>query len=80
MTRTSVVAVVESGEADLSDTEGVQNFRRDGNRLTFDVESGRMAPVMAELVALGIDSLTAQPPTLEDLFMRHYERDDEVVS
>ena len=31
---------------------------------------------MRQLSTVGIRSLTSQPPTLEELFLRHYDRAD----
>ena len=40
--------------------------------MTFDVDSDQLASVMSELAALGITALSSHPPTLEELFLRHY--------
>lgn len=74
LTRTAVEVRLEEREADLSRLDGVHDFTRDGGRLRFQVEAEKMGVVMAELSRRGIVSLTAQPPSLEDLFMRHYEQ------
>jgi ABC-2 type transport system ATP-binding protein len=34
-----------------------------------------MAALMATLGASGVTSMTSQPPTLEELFLRHYQKD-----
>jgi ABC-2 type transport system ATP-binding protein len=41
------------------------------------VDGNRVADVVAALSAAGLRSLSSQPPTLEELFLRHYV--DEVV-
>jgi ABC-2 type transport system ATP-binding protein len=33
-----------------------------------------MAELMAALGAGGVTAMTSQPPTLEELFLRHYEK------
>ena len=33
--------------------------------------------MLAELTAVGVRTLTSQPPTLEELFLRHYEDEPE---
>jgi ABC-2 type transport system ATP-binding protein len=43
-----------------------------GTRVTFDVDNSQMSAVLSTLGALGVDSFTAAPPSLEELFMRHY--------
>jgi ABC-2 type transport system ATP-binding protein len=37
------------------------------------VDSTGLGGLLAQLTAFGLLSLTCQPPTLEDLFLRHYE-------
>ena len=44
----------------------------DGARVKFDVDSAELDRVMRVLVDGGVRSLTATPPTLEELFLRHY--------
>jgi len=39
------------------------------------VDSDAMTKVMEMLLPLGIKSLTVEPPSLEELFMRHYGED-----
>ncbi|MCW5953400.1 MAG: ABC transporter ATP-binding protein, partial [Propionibacteriaceae bacterium] len=43
-----------------------------GDHLRFAVEPDRTAEVLAVLAASGVSGLTAQPPSLEELFLRHY--------
>jgi ABC-2 type transport system ATP-binding protein len=72
LTRTTV-SVVTAGPADgLASHPGVHDLVAADGRTTFDVDSDQLAAVMAELAALGITSLTSHPPTLEELFLRHY--------
>ena len=40
--------------------------------VTFDVDTGDLNTAVQHLTTLGLRSLVSQPPTLEDLFMRHY--------
>jgi ABC-2 type transport system ATP-binding protein len=44
----------------------------DGWELTCEVESFALSQVMSVLAAAGLTALQTQPPTLEDLFLRHY--------
>jgi ABC-2 type transport system ATP-binding protein len=37
------------------------------------VDNGELDGVLRYLSSLGVRSLTSQPPTLEELFLRHYE-------
>lgn len=50
-----------------------------GDRLRFAVEPDRTAEVLAVLAEAGVSGLTAQPPSLEELFLRHYGNDRAVA-
>lgn len=52
--------------------DGISGVVRRSNGLSFQVDSAKMGNVMTELSAYGITKLESAPPTLEDLFMRHY--------
>jgi ABC-2 type transport system ATP-binding protein len=41
-------------------------------RLRFDVESDHLAAVVQLLAPCGVIALRSEPPTLEELFVRHY--------
>ncbi|WP_205631513.1 ABC transporter ATP-binding protein [Leifsonia xyli] len=47
---------------------------RDG-RIRFTADSDALAPVLAELARLDVRGLTVAPPSLEELFLRHYGDD-----
>jgi ABC-2 type transport system ATP-binding protein len=87
LTRTSVTAVVDGDPAAVGRVDGVHDLdtRSDdaGTRLTFDVDNTSMGEVLTVLSGLGVHSFTAAPPSLEELFMRHYGddlSDDAVVA
>lgn len=44
-----------------------------GNRLTAMVDSAHLTGAMAALSQLGLASLTVEPPSLEAMFLRHYD-------
>ena len=73
LTRTSVDATTTRPIAGVADLDGVTDFLlHDGNRASFSVANAHMSRVMAAVSNLGIEVLESQPPTLEELFMRHY--------
>ena len=74
LTRTTITAVVDGDPASLSALAGVHDLKKTGPEVRFEVDSDRIGPVIQELGTLGIQSLVSQPPTLEELFMRHYLR------
>ena len=75
MSRTTVeVDTVRSAEA-LARMDGVHGYRTEAGRTVFDVDGDQVPPVMSALAPLGVRSLIAHPPTLEQLLMRHYGAD-----
>ena len=72
LTRTTVTAETAEPATTLTAMPGVHRPRFDDGRLTFDVDSDDLDVVIAALSRLGLRSLTAHPPTLEELFLRHY--------
>ena len=72
LTRTSVIAELERPVTGLADLPGVHDLDVQGNRAMFEVDTGRLDAAVGLLHGAGIRSLTATPPTLEELFLRHY--------
>lgn len=72
LTRTTVTAETDAPADALSTVAGVHDLSLDDHRVAFEVDGDRLNEVMGRLVALGIRSLTCHPPTLEELFLRHY--------
>lgn len=70
--RVSLVAELAGPPAAVQDMPGVHGARIEGSRLYCDVEPDRLNSVLQRLTAIGVTSLTSQPPTLEQLFLRHY--------
>jgi ABC-2 type transport system ATP-binding protein len=73
LARTSVSAVLTTVPLDLADLPGVHDLVVQGQRITASVEPRGMAELMAALGAGGVTAMTSQPPTLEELFLRHYQ-------
>lgn len=72
LTRTSITAELAGSPNGLSTLDNVHDLRIDGRKVTFDVETDSLGPVLRQLTDVGVRSLTSQPPTLEELFLRHY--------
>ena len=72
LTRTSVTADVTTVPQGLELLTGVHDVVVAGQRISAQVEPSGLAPLMQALTAAGLHTLTSQPPTLEDLFLRHY--------
>ncbi len=75
LTRTSISAELASPLHGLDGVAGVHDLVAEGNRATFDVDTAQLDAALERLLAVGIRSLTSQPPTLEELFLRHYGDD-----
>lgn len=73
LTRTSVEATTTAPIAPMAEADGVTDFvAHTGHRAAFSVADAKLAEVMNQLADLGIEAIESQPPTLEELFMRHY--------
>ncbi|MGZ5404971.1 MAG: ATP-binding cassette domain-containing protein, partial [Nocardioides sp.] len=72
LTRTSVSAELAAPAPGLADVAGVHDLEADGLRVRFEVDTARLDEVLGVLRGAGVQSLTATPPTLEELFLRHY--------
>ncbi|TCC60180.1 ABC transporter ATP-binding protein [Kribbella pittospori] len=75
LTRTSIQAELAGAVNGLAQLPGVHDLDVEGNRVRCEVDTAQLDAVMRQLSASGIKSLVAQPPTLEELFLRHYEDD-----
>jgi polyether ionophore transport system ATP-binding protein len=72
LTRTSITVETEQPAGALVDLPGVHGLEIDGAHARFDVDSAHLDDTIRRLSELGIRSLVSHPPTLEELFLRHY--------
>jgi ABC-2 type transport system ATP-binding protein len=75
LTRTTVVVETAKPIGTLSELPGVHDARVDGTRAQFSVDTGELNGILERLVEYHVRSLTSSPPTLEELFLRHYGDD-----
>lgn len=75
MTRTTFEVQTERPAEELASLPGVSDLTREDGRVHFQVDGDRVQPVVQALAGLGVHALTAHPPTLEQLLMRHYGED-----
>ncbi|HKF34863.1 MAG TPA: ABC transporter ATP-binding protein [Jatrophihabitantaceae bacterium] len=73
LTRTSIDAVLAAPPNGLATLPGVHGLDVEGTRVRFQVDTAQLGGVLAELTRIGVRSLVSQPPTLEELFLRHYQ-------
>jgi ABC-2 type transport system ATP-binding protein len=72
LTRTSVAAELDAAPVGLDGLRGVHDLVVEGHRVRFEVDTDDLGAAIGTLGRFGIRTLTSQPPTLEELFMRHY--------
>ncbi len=73
LTRTTVSVLTSLPLTGLDQRPGVYDVVVAGDgRVTFDVDSAQLEHVMTYVAGHGITALTSHPPTLEELFLRHY--------
>ncbi|WP_280500434.1 ABC transporter ATP-binding protein [Nocardia farcinica] len=75
LSRTSITAELLGDPGDLSRIPGVDDIERDGDTLRCQVDSEHLGELIRVLGDTGVRSLTSAPPTLEELFLRHYHVD-----
>jgi ABC-2 type transport system ATP-binding protein len=72
LTRTTVDATTERPVSGLGDIAGVHGVSEADGHVRFDVDGPALDAAIGHLSTFGIRSLVSQPPTLEELFLRHY--------
>lgn len=73
LTRTEVAFVHRTEqESAIAAIDGTHDLIIDSGRVSFTVDSDRVAGILPELARLDVQGLTVAPPSLEDLFLRHY--------
>ena len=72
LTRTAISVETERPVTGLDALPGIHNPVVEGVRAKFDVDTAQLDGALRHLGQFGIRTLTSQPPTLEELFLRHY--------
>jgi ABC-2 type transport system ATP-binding protein len=73
LTRISIQAELAAPPDGLSGLAGVHNLEVDGTRVRLQVDTDQLDAVLRRLTTVGVRGLVSQPPTLEELFLRHYQ-------
>ncbi|MCT1904457.1 ABC transporter ATP-binding protein [Oceanobacillus sojae] len=73
LTRSAVTLATEEDVSKMEAVEGVHDFMQKDNQATFSADNKHINDILMEATKLGVKKFEAVPPTLEDLFMRHYE-------
>ncbi len=72
LTRTAIDVETVDEPAGLEALAGVHNLQVENHRARFDVDTAQLDGALRQLSGLGVRTLTSTPPTLEELFLRHY--------
>lgn len=74
LTRTRLLIETKQPVMDLSSLKGVYDIeKKEGQLLSLQVDTEDLDSVMRHISQFGLLKIESSPPTLEDLFMRHYE-------
>jgi len=80
LTDTSIDVTLSGPVPPAGALPGVRDLGVDGQRLRCLVPTAELGALLEALGRSGIVSLVSQPPTLEQLFLRHYDGSDGVPS
>jgi ABC-2 type transport system ATP-binding protein len=72
LTRTTMTVETTHAITGLVDLPGVHDVDVNTTHAKFDVDTGELDHVLRYLTRFEVRSLTSAPPSLEELFMRHY--------
>lgn len=75
LTRSAVTATTRADVAPLAAAPGVHDLLVEDGSVRFDVDNARINDLLRILADAGVENLTIAPPSLEDLFLRHYGED-----
>ena len=76
LTRTEVAFSADGVAADaLSQLPGAHDLQVQNGRVRFTADSDALPPLLAALSRIPVRGLTVAPPSLEELFLRHYGDD-----
>jgi ABC-2 type transport system ATP-binding protein len=75
LTRATMTIQTETPIEDFAQTKGVYDIMETAGGLSFQVDSEEVGSVVSKISKYGVKKLESMPPTLEDLFMRHYSAD-----
>jgi ABC-2 type transport system ATP-binding protein len=79
LTRTSIAVETTQAPHGIDGLPGVHDLVVTDHHARFDVDTAHLDAALRHLAPLGVRSMTSTPPTLEELFLRHYG-DEQVAS
>jgi ABC-2 type transport system ATP-binding protein len=75
LTRTSISAELAAPPVGIDQLPGIHDLDIEGLRMKCEVDTDKLDGLLRQLTAVGVRSLISQPPTLGELFLRHYSGD-----
>ncbi|WP_328620770.1 ABC transporter ATP-binding protein [Streptomyces sp. NBC_00354] len=75
LTRTSISAELAGPPNGIAHLPGVYDVEVQGLKVRLQADTDKLDAVLRSLAESGVRSLTSTPPTLEELFLRHYADD-----
>src|SRR5690606_5740170 len=76
LTRTHILVKTKKPISSLNELQGIHEVEETNKGLTFQVDTEELDNAIRYISQFGIIKFESAPPTLEDLFMRHYESND----
>ncbi|SET02743.1 ABC-2 type transport system ATP-binding protein [Oceanobacillus limi] len=80
LTRTNLLVETKNPITGLQELHGVHEVEKKEQALSFQVDTEELDAVIKHISQFNIVKLESAPPTLEDLFMRHYEGKEQAES
>ncbi|MCL2098866.1 MAG: ABC transporter ATP-binding protein [Oscillospiraceae bacterium] len=76
LTRYTMKVATETSIEGLESLDGVYDLKVQAGVISFNVDTPKMGGVISHLNQFGIKKLESAPPSLEDLFMQHYKKEN----
>src|SRR5437764_9355670 len=76
--RITIDASLAHMPADLASLPGIHDLSSYGSHVHLSVDQSELDGVMRRLAEAGLRNLVSRPPTLEELFLRHYQHEEPV--
>ena len=73
LTRSTVSLSTKGDIMEMSTLEGVYDFKKSEHEASFSAENQHLDGILLKASQLGVRKFEVVPPTLEDLFIRHYK-------
>lgn len=73
LTRTHLIFQTSNVVPGLDSLKGVHELKADGGSISLKADAEELGAILQYISQFGISKLESMPPTLEELFMRHYK-------